>query len=451
MLGTTNYSPLYSGVLFLLMWPMSAVSWIVLIETVLRRHLKSRILFLLPYLIANWWSYMFYFSMMSVEIAARLTIIPIVITILLKVNDLNTSSVIIKLAAVFSCVAMLGLTYGIYQANVPVVIAGMSIALFLYATRLQEEDEAIAPRKFLCKGLYLIATFTASFGAYAIVTKLFFSSSDYLSSQVLWSTKGAYACIYDNLRYIWHVLTGKAEGSSELFTLGIAAAFVASFLNAKWRRGQSLTTTFKWISLAMLCASPFLLGLYMGQPPIPRTQFAAPIAASFLVAYACTACDGDAPIKRLAGALIPCIAFILSIHSGSLNLRNMYTDDVRYEQELQYSNSIVDKLQTSYADELDEKPVVFVGKWTAPLNPACMRTDIYGRTLFEHDYLCKENAAYNTVRCAGFIQATAGLTLLSSNEEQQLRAVEFAKSMPAYPQDGSIVSYEDMIVINLGS
>lgn len=61
ILGTTSFNPLFSGILFLVAWPMSGVAWIILIELVLGKQLKSRVLFLLPYLLANWWSYMFYF------------------------------------------------------------------------------------------------------------------------------------------------------------------------------------------------------------------------------------------------------------------------------------------------------------------------------------------------------------------------------------------------------
>lgn len=390
---------------------------------------------------------------MSAEIAVSLIIIPFVIAALFKVDEAAGSSRVGKLATVLISTALLSLTYGVYQANVSVVITGMSIALLIYSCRMITENTPGSTRLFLRKGLCLIAVFIVSYAVYSIITKLFFSSSDYLSNQIVWSSKGVLACLHDSARYIRDVLFAKVDGSTGLLALGIVSMLMMQVLSIGRSRASFAIQALKYISLAMLCISPFLLGLYMGQPPIARTQFSAPIVAAFLIAASYTALPVVkwGKLSRLISSLIACCTVVLSVYSGALNLRNVYTDEVRFQQESVYANSLIADLRSSYSDAVSCKPVVFVGKWSAPLNPACKQTDMWGRTLFEHDYMHEGNAAYNTVRCAGFIQAVTGVSLISPTADQQSFAVDAAFDMPVYPANGSIVELDDIVVVNLGA
>ena len=91
---------------------------------------------------------------------------------------------------------------------------------------------------------------------------------------------------------------------------------------------------------------------------------------------------------------------------------------------------------------------MFLGRWDAPLNEACHRSNVFGASLFGWDY-SPIDQAQNSDRSWGFIQATLGLGGEKAKRAQQERAKALAEGMPAYPEDGYIRRAEGMVIVRL--
>ena len=201
----------------------------------------------------------------------------------------------------------------------------------------------------------------------------------------------------------------------------------------------------------VLLGSSFLLAIYKGSGLIPRTQLSVAVVSAALLLFAYDSLHSFSNQKAVnIASLILCFAVAVPVvHGINLNWRNFYTDDIRYQQELAFSQRIVADLSNNYGDLLDEYPVVFVGKWSAPLNSACVREDMWGRTLFEQDYMAYGNPAYNTFRINGFLRSALGVWYLDATPEQQAIAVEAAEGMDTYPSESSIMVVDGIIVVKL--
>lgn len=451
LIGNIDFNPYYAGVLFLIIWPLSAMAWLFLFEYCRGRQLKGRWIFILTYSVAHWWSYIFYFSMMAVEVSIGLFIIPI--AILLMLGIFQQTAILKKVGLALGSVVLLVSVYALYQALVPATITGMAAALFFLSVRQLHERGSFWD--YLKRCLLSLSVFLISYVVYSVITALYFTSSDYLSSQVVWDERGFASCAYDLLRYAWHVITCRTEGATGLFSLGVISSMVIYgilFFRSSTRRSATWQLrALSVITFFVLLISPFLLAIYMGQAPIARSQFSIPIAASVLTLFAFDEIS-DNSNKCYAlpfSVVIVALTVVFSVYSISLIQRDVYTDDVRYQQEAAFANNLLVDLERLYGEQLNEVPVVFVGKWSAPLNPACTRDEIWGRTLFEHDYMYLENAAYNTVRIAGFIQAVFGVRLVSPSADQEQIAVVIASGMESYPDAESICMKDGIIVVKL--
>lgn len=451
LLGNLDFNPYYAGVLFLVVWPLSAVTWLLLFEACRGRKLRGRWLFLLAYLVAHWWSYIFYFSMMSAEIAIGLLIIPI--STALALGSFWLSNGLKKCMAILAASVLLVFVFALYQALVPATISGMALALLFLSLRYVSSQGS--PTDYIKRCLLILGVFLASYIIYSAISETYFTSTDYLSSQVVWKERGFGACAYDLLRYVWHVISCRAPGSTGLFTLGLISSvitYVMTLLNGRRCRGCSMSIlALSLITYMIVLISPFLLSIYMGQAPLARSQFSAPIVSATLIllAFDEIVSLSTARLASLASSVLAIAVLVLSVYSTSLIQRDLYTDDVRFQQESAFAGDVLGDLDRLYGGRLKDVPVAFVGKWSAPLNPACRRDDMWGRTLFEHDYMYLGNKAYNTSRISGFIQAVYGVSLVPPSVEQQKAAVAMSEEMTIYPEPGSIVMRDGIIVVRL--
>lgn len=345
------------------------------------------------------------------------------------------------------------LFFALYQALVPATISGMALALLLLSLRYIADRGSSAD--YLKRCVLVLGVFLASYSIYSIISATYFTSTGYLSSQVVWMERGLAACAYDLLRYVWHVITCRAPGATGLFTLGVmsgATTYAITVINAKRDDGCSKSLlALSSVTFLIVLISPFLLSIYMGQAPLARSQFSVPIVSAALILFSFDTIS-SLPTNKIASrasSVLAIVALTLSFYSVSLIQRDVYTDDVRFQQESAFAGEVLGYLEQLYGDQLNDSPVVFVGKWSAPLNPACRRDDIWGRTLFEHDYMYLGNKAYNTSRISGFIQAVYGVSLIPPSDDQQKAAVAISGEMPTYPEPGSIVMRDGILVVRL--
>lgn len=131
----------------------------------------------------------------------------------------------------------------------------------------------------------------------------------------------------------------------------------------------------------------------------------------------------DLEYLELSGLLQVCgilVCITVAVQAG-YNLRQAYTDEVRYRQDTE---------KTEFGS-------------------VCRRTEMYGWSFYEWDYSV-DNPTGATHRIAGFVQAYTGNGLNeNSTEEERAAAAELAEAMPDFPETGSILMTEEFVVVKL--
>lgn len=461
LLGTLHFNPYYSGALFLVLWGLSAVAWLALFEEAADRRLRGRWIFVVTYVLSHWWSYSFYFTIQAAEIAFCMLLIPTATFLLLRaVSHRENRKSISALVAIPVSSAMYLISFATYQALVVVTITCMSAALFFYSGESLTEERFEKVNSLLKRGFLFLGVFLFCYLLYSLITNWYFSSSSYLSSQIMWGTAGVSECLKAVARYIRDVLFANCLGETGLFSLSflVSIPFVAKNAVIAKRGNESSNNSrpvvacllYVFIFIVFL-ASPFFLAFYKGSGLLPRTQLSIAVESAALLLFAYDSLRALANKKRItiASLALSLAVMVFVVQGANLNWRNFYTDDIRYQQELSFAQRISNDLSNEYGELLNECPVVFVGKWSAPLNPACVREDLWGCTLFEQDYMAFGNPAYNTYRINGFLRSALGVWYLDATAEQQAIAVEAAEQMDAYPNSSSIQLVDGVIVVKL--
>lgn len=452
LLGNLHFNPYYAGALFLVLWPTSSVAWLILLEFVGGHRFKGRYFFIASYLLSHWWSYGFYFTNQTAEIAFCMVIIPIAtILIFNSVSLFEQKKIVPGVTLILASLMMCTICFATYQSLVLATISCMAAALFIFTDTLLISKFNSRASTFLKRGLLCIGIFLLAFICYSVITSQFFSSTTYLSDQIRWQTDGIVNCIKAVLRYIRDVLISSALGETGLFSLTLIFSLFFVLHRLFRTNNNAHTKLFFVISYFVLLASPFLLALYMGSASIPRTQFSVPVVSAVLLLYICERFPSlnKLGIKEVIAWSFCILATTATVRGIALTWRNFYTDDIRYQQELSFARKITDDLSNQYGDDLERYPVVFIGKWSAPLNQACEKDDLWGVTLFEQDYMAFGNPAYNTFRINGFLRSALGVNYLDASPEQQDAAVIAANSMGTYPEESSIQFVDGVIVVNL--
>ena len=131
LLGTVNYNPYYAGLLFVIIWPVSALVWPAAFEKARGKKFWFGWAFVLMYLVSQWWSFGFYFMMMATEVVVGITLIPFAIMLLLRAAEARDDGVVGRAwLLLVAATALLVLSFAVYQANAPLAVAGAAALVF---------------------------------------------------------------------------------------------------------------------------------------------------------------------------------------------------------------------------------------------------------------------------------------------------------------------------------
>lgn len=399
----------------------------------------------------------FYFTLQSAEICAGMLLAALALLLVYEAKGRR------RVPCYLSGFLLLLIVFSVYQVFVVLFIFGAVTVLLLQT--LGEEGEKSGespagegkkpPRKpsgVLRQMCPYVSVFLAAFLCNSLITKLFFSESDYLSSQVKWGRLSLRDCCYNIAIHVRNVLTG--QGSifyswifGALFLLGLVAVF---FL----LRHCGLRLLFYYASLM---TTPFLMTVVCADVPAVRSQLVLPALTGFLVyldalLYArvravCGGPEGGSK-KRL---LCPTVILVLLCVAGGvtetqMSLRLYYTDACRYAQDEAFARELIGKLEPLIGE--DETPVVVLGSREFRPNNACVRGEMIGHSVFEHDVEEEPRFYWSTRRVIGFLH-TLGYDCEQLPDKNIPYAIDFAEDMDVWPGERSVAHAGDMIVIKL--
>lgn len=407
----------------------------------------------------------FYFTLQSAEICAGILLTAIALWLVYEAGERGRF-----LGYLYSGLLLL-ISFSVYQIFVVLFIFGTVTVLLLQtlkedgegsvelpadrSERLHPGQRGGQPRKLsgmLRQMCPYVGVFLAAFLCNSLITKLFFSESNYLSSQVKWGSLSLRNCIYKIAIHVRDVLTGQNSifyswVFGALFLLGLVEVF---FLLK--RHGFRLL--FYYVSLM---TTPFLMTVVCADVPAVRSQLVLPALTGFLVYLDAllavrvrSACSGSESGLR-KGLLCPMVILVLLCVAGGvaevqMSLRLYYTDACRYAQDEAFARELIGKLEPLIGE--DETPVVVLGSREFQPNHACVRGEMIGHSVFEHDVEEEPRFYWSTRRVIGFLH-TLGYDCEQLPDKNIPYAIDFAEDMDVWPGEHSVEHAGDMIVIKL--
>lgn len=470
LLGLGTWRPVKSGVLFLLFFWLGAnlLTYALYRFSGKRREYPYGV-FLLLYVTSQIWSYQVYFTLQQAEVA--LAMLLLVIAAVLAVwacfaprqaegADPRWRRVCALAAAAVLLVAGLGA----YQALAAYYIV-ICIALFLMYLCGHRERAADGCLRPVC---VLAAHFVLAYLVYSFIANTWFmAASDYMENQMGWGRLPVTECVKNVLRTARNILAGYGPRNFSFYAAGVV--FTLLTVPAMWKRAgeegsRAARTKLIWqlLALAGIAAAPFLMTIYMGEMLVARSQFALPVSAAFFAMYGIgrlremivSGADpsaGGTGVRRARGILrlaCLCVAVTIAIQ-GAYQFILQRTDRIRFEQDQERTQLLLDELSRANGGVLPEVPVIFVGYQPAETDGISRRTEMYGWSFYEWDYSA-DNPTGATHRIAGFVQADTGNRLNeSATEAQKETAAATAAFMPDFPAEGSVRVTGEYVVVRL--
>lgn len=391
-----------------------------------------------------------YFTLQSVEICIGLLSTVAVLYLITRFREVGGWW---HLALGF---ALLVLNFGIYQAFVVIFIFGTVSVLFGESIARIKNDNNAAAGKLLKGMIPYLGVFLAAFVVNSIITKLFFSVSDYLGGQILW---GKFE-IMDNFRaivgHVLKVLTG-FEGIHYHFSFGLLCIMIVAFVllncirfGRKMKKKSVVVTVLFY--LAALFISPFLMTLVCGGAPVIRSQLVLPLLTGLLAYFAISfledelAVQGKVIMKRACAVIVALVCVVGIWAQTATTMSLYYTDEMRYEQDAALGRALIQEIDRTRGRF--ELPVAVVGNKPFKGNNACVTGEIIGKSFFDHDVEVEPKYYWSTRRMIGFFHVF-GADYEQAAKEKFPDVINYSKDMPVWPAEGSVQLYDSMVVVKL--
>ena len=329
-----------------------------------------------------------------------------------------------------------------YQAMVPLyILVGLVGYLFYKEDKLNKHIGLIVK---------LLLSFIIAFVINTVITKLFFSSSDYLDVLYAWKNGQAVHNIIEHIKSVL-MLNDK---NAVIYTWHYGILLMAYMLWLIYniilillkKKKMTVVWCLKILAIIVMFISPFYLTIYTGTIPALRAQ----ISLHFFIIFAYVFWVSS--IKKIKGLKTLCI-FLMIVnvgHQGYVTSKLFYTDDVRYQSDVQYAYQMVEYLKRHGIQE-NELPVVFVGELPAGTNNSCYAADedlyeYYGESIWgihsvvqPYYYWSSENEK--------LMMDMIGAHFGHASEDQVLEGRKEAVDMPCWPQEGSLKVVNDEFVV----
>lgn len=478
LMGNIIFNPYLAGAMTLVFLTLACILWTWLFFCITGKENKAAILvFSLLLNASSILTEQLYFKLQAAEISFSFCLAAVALFLVYHgMGRLGDKKKRIYGLLCLSCAVFLNLvTFSAYQVMVALFIFGAAACFFLWyffgdsgrkegVWRAPERRDGTGTGGKICRGFIGVyaGIFLVSFACNQVVTALFFSGSDYLSSQMLWTVRSAGDCLRDIGLHMEYVLIGgqvyrtilrllHAVGiRSELIggqiyydnNYGIFCILicVAVFLFFRKRRKQGVVPAVLGVAGCLL--APFYMTFVCGGEQVIRSQLVLPFALAFL-AYALLLFFPDSlPVYGILG-----LCLLTGYQQTQYTMLLNYTDKVRYESDVRIAAAIMEEIN-ALEDEECTYPVVFVGSHPAELNNSCLRGEPIGYSFFEWDADIEPFGFFGTHRILDFMH-TLGVDYMQADAAQTAEAVAFSEEMADWPGKGSVVLRNGVIIVKL--
>lgn len=439
LLGLTSFNPYFQNLIFLLcLWTFTLIMgwllhWLGEIRSPLVIFLFMAVTLTHPVLMEQ-----FYFGLQRAEIAMGYVWTALALAFIFR--WLEKGGAFLLVAGLLCLI----LSLSTYQSFAVLCLTGGLGCYLLSCRRIADS------RICLHRGLLLAAVFAGSQLIVSLLGTVGAGGSDYLSNMVSWRVLSIGACLRQILAHLRSLALGDSLFYSPLQgicmgLMSLAALAALSDKSSAW--GKRLLTAAAGLALAF---SPLFLTVFLGGAPMKRAELGLPFSLAWMCLLVWLFLQ-DRPfwqnkIRRFLSSLVLLLLAAALIWTQSqTSQRLLYTDNIREQSDealaAQLSQSI-DSLG------LENPTVIFVGNRPASLNASCQVGESIGLSFFDVFYANEPYYYHSTIRILDFM-GTLGYNYTAPTREQVLAARQASSLMAAWPEEGSVLSLDGIVVVKL--
>lgn len=456
-----KFNPYVEGVFTIIALLLACILWTYLFETVSGKSAKAAgIVFSLILSSHTILTEQMYFRIQSTEIMLGFALIALSILVTYRGLTVNRGLSIREILRWGAVLAINLIAFSIYQSMIPLYIFCVVAVMYLQILYKDEVHPWLMSFKFA--GVFIV-----SFIINEIITLSFFNGSSYLSNQISWGQKPIATCLYQIASHVARAgILGKRVYFAPTYAIYSALLLVITIIflkNGKLMtvRGGKGKYLFPVVLVIFAIMSPFYMTVICGGEVVIRAQLVLPFAIAFMAYLLMASCREASELirnnpqnknrEKLARVLIIAViavnAFTITEQSvGTLRLN--HTDKVRYAQDEKLAYELIseiDKLQNADASV----PVVFLGRIPTDFDAWSIDDgDVIGYSFFDWDTDPEPYSYHSSLRVIGFM-STLGTTYTEPDTARMQEAYEIGDTMTTYPEAGSIVNKDGMIIVKL--
>lgn len=383
------------------------------------------------------WVEQFYFTLQLCEMAIGMLLIPWIIRLVFFGK---------KMITYIGAGMLLVLILSIYQSLAIVYIACV-VTCYLLSQRIHIYENG--KKGLTCDlklGYKCAVVFCVAYVVNALITKKFFSSSDYLTGQVRWGIDSIQEClsrIASHMRFIF-IGTGSTTFYSWAFTISLLIALLTLVAFLVRQRASIENSTIYILVFLILQSTPFLLTIYGGTYPAYRAQIALPVAVACNILIALEFYKSQS--GKWYAFFVTLVGLCILGNHAYTACQLEYTWQYVRNQDEQRAYQIMDRLQS--VSQGADKPVAFIGFYYSNLNNSCIIGEVAHQSIFSWGGWSDVPYQDMTGTTVEYLR-TLGFSINALGAEEMQTARRSAIDMPSWPADGCIKEFDDYIVVKL--
>lgn len=290
--------------------------------------------------------------------------------------------------------------------------------------------------QWMSLGLLLLGLSTIMYEGTCSIVSYFFGNDPYINTYISWGTHDIYNIFAGLKNYLVNLVFIYHFNFFLLISLFFLCIFVIVLIH------NHIKNFLFVITLSALLISAFFLPLALGTPMPMRTLQNIPLtlAGFWLIFYL---------FLKKEWAKNACMVFICiaTFFNAQYIVRLFYSDNVRLQQDINFSNHIYQFILNHVGSHIYSKPLVIVGKHHAPIYPFTLKSgyDVLGLSFYEiYEPGVNELSKHRFMSWLGnqYIKPTV---------DQEIEGWDLSKSMPTFPDAGSVLETDKLVVLKLSN
>jgi len=337
-------------------------------------------------------------------------------------------------------VLIMTFTVGIYQSFISFYFALICYKIIDYLIELKRENKIMKSGKFIKIAFDYFKIIVISVVLYYIIDKIssvFIPKAQYISQFIGWKTYGFDFVFNGIIQYIKDILVHtKMVGTGIIFyTSLISVLLVVYYFIFK----KSLRIYIPLL-IGLIMLSPFMLTIALGSDMPYRTQQSLVLITPLIFGVMYQTIN-NRYLRNIMCLIVVLVGFNQSMYTNKL----LYSDYVRYQQDLDLTRQINNKITELGYIEPEKYKVICIGKIETDQTPNIIKQELIGYSIYEWD-------EGNPKRISAFMRIHGKNYIKVDTDDVDIKkAKTFALDMPIWPNKDCIQLIDNVIVVKLSN